>query len=315
MARVQSYKLWLVFHAILFLLLNLIFHKSMFSAGESDGFFIGVQASRFFSVEGMESLLELVHLVRFAIALPFLWVWEGGHPAILESALMLAYMWPVVTARLNRRIPFAQALYLYLPYVLSFRTVLVACAIAYLFILVFSEKRNAWLLCASAVLANLSSGVVVGWLLIAIINYKTLRAKHALISLLVPAMGLSLAFSLAQKVDFFSQTARETRSDNGFIEALTRNTFVVSYQNQQYARLAVYVIMVFLILLILGQALLSFHAGLRASLFYACAVPGFFLEGLSVMAFIFPVAWFFLGIRPLEHEGSDPPQAREFLRV
>ena len=297
---IKKYDIWLASNIFLFLLLNLYLRKEMFSAGDSDGFFIDLQATKSFSWGTMEYLLELVHILRFVVAYPFLWLFENGFHPVFESILLLGCMFPVLTAEFGGKKHLAQALFIYLPYFISYRSVLVACAIAYLFILLFSSKRSSYLLWASALFANLSSGVVMGWLLIVLVNRRELMQRFKLLWLLVAAMALSLSFSISQKLNFFSETAKTTDSANGAVEAFMRNTVIVSYQNQQYARLVTYCLAILLLFVIFLHGMMQARRSRSSLKFFVCSVPGLFMEGLSVMAFVIPILWFYLGIRPFK---------------
>jgi hypothetical protein len=295
---VKRFNLWLVLNCLLFLAINLIAKKSMFSAGENDGFFLGIQASKSFSWNGMEYLLELVHAVRFVVAYPFLWIFEHGYPPVFESMVLLGYMLPIANAEFNGKKKYFQVAFLYFPFFISYRSVLVACSVGYLFLLIYSEKKSSTLVWISALLANLSSGVVMGWLLVVLSNYRRLSSKTRKLSLIVACMLLSLSFSLSQKVEFFSDEARATDTSNGAVEAFQRNTLIVSYENHQYARLVIYCLAVLMLMVILVHGMLQKRGFQKSSWFYVCSIPGLFMEGLSVLAFVVPILWFYLGIRP-----------------
>lgn len=298
--RIKKFHAWLILNIAVFLAINLVLRKSMFSVSNEDGFFIDIQASKDFTFAGMEYLLELVHLIRFAIGLPFLFIFEYGLHPIFESFVLLGFMLPVVCARFAGKYYWLQVLFLYTAYALSYRTILVACSIAYLFMLLFSERQSRILFVASAILANLSSGVVMGWLLIAILNRQRFNNYAKLFWTVIVGMFLSFSFSVSHKIEFFYESAKAGGSSDGFVEALSRNTLVVSFQYGQYARLVTYSIAFLVLAMIFIYSLFTLRGGKAASLFYFCSIPGMFLEGLSVMAFLVPIIWFLLGVRPRE---------------
>ena len=148
------------------------------------------------------------------------------------------------------------------------------------------------LLVSSMFLANLSSGVVLPWLLITFMNIKNLSRRYEYIQVAATAIVVLLGFSVSQKIGFF---LNEYSAGNTIIG---RSTFYVSFVNEQYARLALY-IMLLLSWLIISLAKLRYKSfSMHLYSFYLPVIVTFFFEGLGLVSFLIPILWFFMGVRP-----------------
>ncbi len=290
--KVSRYTLFLSANILAYLLLSMfVFQKSMFSAGDADGFY-----SQIFYVanEGSWSTspLYFVHLLRFFAVSPFYYLYVNGFHPFFESVLILVFLMPVLTARFGARQFFGQAFFVYLPLLFSYRSVLVMCSISYLFICLYGGKRSYLMLVASMFLANLSSGVVLPWLLITLMNIKSLSRRYKYIRIAALCVVVVLGFSVLQKIGFF---LNEYSSGNSILE---RSTFYVSILNGQYARFAVYsaLLMAWFVISLAKIRYQSFSMHLYT--FYIPVFITFFFEGLGLISFLIPILWFFVGVRP-----------------
>ncbi len=102
-------------------------------------------------------------------------------------------------------------------------------------------------------------------------------------------------------------------SENPLLAAVSRNTVSVSVASGDYARAVVYLGVVCAAGAILAALIASRRVPRSIRRFFACAVPGFFFEGLGVLAFLIPVYWFLIGVRPSEapeHRARETPGKR-----
>jgi hypothetical protein len=314
---VPVYGIWVLIHAGIFVALASLMGRQMFeeeSRAGADAFFYQIQNVLTLleggsTAEWFESPLLLVHAVRFAITSPFYLVQQAGWGSSAEALLMLPFMLPVLLARFGGRRRFIQALFVYTPLILSFRSVLTACSIAYLFMLLYADRPRKGAGLFSMVLANLSSAAVLCWILIAATHGKELVSRMRLrvwpVALFVVAL-LSLGASLDEKLrglaeggeGYEQQTNAAGGGEGGLVALLSRNTIYVSLSEGQYGRAAVYLALLLAVALIVGHLLLSRGISRSMKLFFMCAIPAFLVEGLGVVAFLFPVLWYLCGVRP-----------------
>lgn len=290
--KASRYNLFLLVNIAVYLLLSaFFFQKSMFDGGGSDGFY-----SQIFYVvnvgEWSTSPLYPVHLLRFLVVSPFYYLHVNGVNPIFEAALILMFLMPVLAIKFGSKRVYSQALFIYLPILFSYRSVLVMCSISYLFICLYGCKRRYWMLFLSMLLANLSSGVVLPWVLIALLNIKDLSQKYKVIWFVALGAVVVLGFSISHKVGFFFGEHAAGES------VLSRSTFYVSILNEQYLRLALYSLL-FLAWFVIGLASINVKPfPTQLFCFYFPAFVTFFFEGLGLISFLIPMIWFYMGIRP-----------------
>lgn len=290
---VSKFNLFLIGNIAFYLAICAFFiQKSMFAEGEGDGFYSQIQHI----VSGASwstSPLYLVHLLRFFVVSPFYYVYVNGYGEFVESILILLFLLPVVIARFGGRRVWWQVLFIYLPLLFSYRAVLVMCSISYLFICLYGDKRSYLKLLISMLLANLSSGVVLPWVMIAFLNYRLLFSRYRFVRPIAIVAIAALGFSVVHKIGFFFG---EDSSGPSFME---RNTFYVSIVNEQYLRFVVYLTL-FLAWLGIGLCKVRFWAFPdNLYLFYVPAFFTLFFEGLGLVSFLIPIAWFYMAVRPV----------------
>lgn len=279
--------LWV--NVIAFLIVSGLFiPKGMFSGGESDGFY--AQMFHVIGEDSRSSPLYWVHMARFWAVSPFFAAHVHNILPLLEAVLMVFFLLPVLTVKFGEKRPYFQVLFVYLPLLFSFRSVLVMCAIAYLFICLYGSERSYIRLGFSALLANLSSGVVLPWLIIAMLCRKRLARFYRFFNLIVLVAIVLLAFSVVQKFDFFFGSASQGGS------LIERNTFSVSLANQQYLRLGLYTSLLLAWFLIVLNCFFSRQFRSTFSVFFLPIVVTPLLEGLGFVSFLIPICWYFMGV-------------------
>ena len=135
-----------------------------------------------------------------------------------------------------------------------------------------------------------------------------LRRYHAPLIGCVVLLALSLFASVSHKIIYFDELS--SVHTTGLYEMLSQATLVVSFRNGAYARLFVYVAMLALGLRVIVQAWVEVHLPFRFVAFYLVAIPGFFVEGLSVIGFGVPIFWFCIGVRPPRARVNRSPRRR-----
>jgi len=293
--KIDKYNFLLIANITTYLLISIfLIHKSMFDGGVDDGFYRQME----YVVDSggwSTSPLSLVHLLRFIIISPFYFLYANGYSSIFEAILVLIFLMPILTIKFGKKRPYTTAFLVFLPLLFSYRTVLVMCAIAYLFICLYDRKKRYALFSLSMLLANLSSGVILPWVLIVFMNISNLASRYKFIRLLSVVAAIVLSYSVFQKYDFFFGEYSVSES------LIERSTFYVSIINEQYFRFFAYIAL-FIAWIVISLAKInskSFSMGLYS--FYLPMFMTLFFEGLGLISFLIPVIWFYVGIRPLPH--------------
>ena len=297
------YRQWIAVHVVLYCVLAMSREKYVVSDDLQDGF--ATQMSQL--IANLESLgswyditsiqLGALHLARFLSVYPFYWMSYEGYHHFFQYLLILFALAPVLLASFQGRCHALQVFVIYMPFFLSFRAILVVCAISYLFVLLFGDRKSHSLLLLSAAWANLSSGSAIGWLLIALLNSNQLfRRYRAAWMIAVCLMALGIYASVCHKMIYFDDL-RSVQTTS--VYAMIRQcTLAESYRNGQLARLFVYAVMLMAGVGVVVRLWLERHTKKNFTLFYLVAIPGFLVEGLSVIGFVIPVFWFYAGVRP-----------------
>src|SRR3989338_2304242 len=118
-APVDKYNYFLVLCILAYLTVSYFFlEKSMFSLETADGFYQQMRSVADGDMD-WDSPLALVHYFRYLVVWPFYWIWLNDYPPILESVLLVVFMLPILRARFGGRAHMAQALFVFMPLVLS----------------------------------------------------------------------------------------------------------------------------------------------------------------------------------------------------
>lgn len=302
--RISRY--WVVAVVGLLLLIgsNVALKKSIFSEGVSDGFYsqivyVSLKLQGFYPHDAWEPL-HFVHIVRLVIVAPFFGIWFAKLPPFLETVALVPFLWPILAAKFRGNPNWAQLIILLCPLALSYRTVLLACGFAYLYLFLFSDRPRTWMLALSGLFAFLSSGVVLAWILVAIVCYDRVLSPWYRRVGLISFVGAGFAASLLHKADYFASASQAQTKSTGLASAIERSTLFVSYEYGQLGRLLLYVTLLSVALWFMLQLLRRLPETRRLLLFFAACLPGFLFEGLAVMAFILPFALAVCGAYRLE---------------
>lgn len=309
-SALSDFHLYVILASVLFVALNLVLKKSMFAMGVQDGFFIQITTVQDMWMKDSREILTdplyILHSVRLVIVSPFLLSWVRNWPPFLESIFLLPFLLPIALAKFNGKQHVAQLCVFLVPYALSFRTSLIVCGFAYLYLHLFSDKRSLWYFVMSALLSFLSSGVALAWLIVFWLcqaKFKVGTFAKATTCLIV-ATGLT--FSAIQKLAFFSGDTVGYTKSKGIAAAIERNTITVSYVVNDTPRFAVYLLLAAFSAFFLFLLLNNRRTPKYLLLFFLASVPGFFFEGLSVAAYIMPIVWAMVGAYVVQTNGPSP---------
>lgn len=288
--KMKKSTLILISQFIFFILVAALFNKSMFDAGAEDGFFSQIAYAFSEITSGPTHPMYFVHLFRLIVALPFYFIYINELPPLFESVVLFLYMLPVLTYKKNLRFYVSGFIFLLIPWVLSFRSVLAMCAICYLYICFFDSKRHIFLYVVSAILANLSSGVVLAWVIINMLCLKTIRIRYKP-SLIFFALGCAgFLISLIHKIQHFFVTTGTAHNET----LVTNNTFYVSYIHDDYLRLTVYVTLGISLWLLLITSACYKEVNQKFFFFMTAAIPTLLFEGVGLVSFLFVFIWSFI---------------------
>ncbi|WP_164551179.1 hypothetical protein [Shewanella khirikhana] len=226
------------------------------------------------------SPLFIIHSLRLFIVFPFYLAHINGWSTYLEALLYLVYIFPLFSAR-DRVVVLSGWLLLFFPLLLSYRTVLGMLGLGYLYLCLFYEKGRYFLLIFSALLANLSSGIVVGWIFGVITSFKYLRKYYPLVIPVFIVMLIGFFGSLAHKYEYMFSSAGSASNGNFF----ERSTFYVAMEYQQYSRLIIYTTVTIVLLFVIVSGTCSSRFSSRAGLFFFGGIPLIFFEGVGLISY------------------------------
>jgi len=296
-----------LFTVLAFVGLNVILKKSIFSLGEQDGFYMQI-ADVVAYLQGFapwESPVQAVHLVRLVVVYPYLAVYLAKLPPFIETALLIPYVLPILSAKFNGKSHAIQYMCLLLPFALSTRAALIAYGFAFLYIYLFSDRKSPWMLLISFLVSFLSSGVVLSWLIIAFLCQRQMLKSNRLGMPLVAAGLLGLGVSLADKFTFFNSRSAGT-SSTGLQSAVERSTIVDALQRGDLAKFGVYLVLITVGVWFLWQLFTAPKIPRTLLFFFAACIPGFAMEGLAAMAYILPFAFAICGLYVLDRPETTP---------
>ncbi len=311
---IPHFHLVLALSAIIFLVLAHVTDRRMITGLDSDGFFAQIRDMAFAletnTFDPIAEPLYAVHLVRFLIVYPWFMAWLNGMPALIDGLILLPLLLTVALARFNNRYTILSLLIFLLPLAFSYRTILVIVGMANLYIVLYSDKREPWRIYLSGLLAFLSSGVTLAWLIVVLINAKQFKKQQIALYSAVTILFASLIASIAQKITFFTNAPKGASKSSGILSALERNTIFMSYNTDDTKRFVAYCLILaavtwFLIVIYrMGQ---QYRALLY---FFLTAAASFVFEGLGPIAFLMPIAWVLSGnlVMPKSNQSKLLPQ-------
>lgn len=281
MFKISSYKLSVILFSILFVLIAGVLDIRMFQFEEhADGFYAQITyAGKIFSGNFDANPLFFIHVARLIIVSPFYGVYIFKLPAFIEAIFYLVYLSPLLIRRSQRN--FIQLIFIFFPLIFSYRTSIGMCGMGYLYIILFKNVRSYSLFIISALLANLSSGIVLSWVFASLFAIRYIVKKYVFFVPVFGVLVLGFSMSLIHKIGYM-MTEQGAESNGNAVE---RSTIYVSLIYEQYSRFFIYTVITMLLYLILN---LKIFRNYPNSLFYffLCAVPGVFLEGIGLISYL-----------------------------
>ena len=255
----------------------------MFNDDLNDGFFSQIiYVSTSLTGEVPLSPLFVVHFFRFLIVLPFFISFTLDLPAVFDALIFLIYLCPFLASRNKRVFGYLPILFLFLPFLFSYRTVLGMFGMAYLYMCVFAKKPEYRLFVCSALLANLSSGIVLSWGICVVSSLGHFRRNYKFFDLLFFVVFLGLLGSVIHKYEFMFSSKGALANGS----ALERSTLMVSYLNEQYIKFIFYIGITALIVMILTIGVWAKSFSFRRWMFFVGAVPVVFFEGIGLVSYL-----------------------------
>ena len=249
------------------------------------------------------SWLVFVHMVRLAAVTPFLLLESWFEP--FAFIFLLCCLAPVVLPSYNQRPSIIRLVPFFLPLLVSGRGVLIAVGVASIILSVYNYKYRYWMLWTGFLWVNLSSAsALMSLLLLLFLNPKSQQKAVYRVQKRLVIFLLFISFMASAINKFYGFQSGESgfeayafSADNIFLSVLSRSTLFVAFSEGQYLRGFAYLLAAFYAIFNLIYAIIfSRKSGVRAILF--CCIPGVFMEGLGVIAFIFPLFWIFVGFTP-----------------
>ncbi|RQO67575.1 hypothetical protein DBR43_23925 [Pedobacter sp. KBW06] len=257
--------LFIAIGILFFIVASFFFKLNLF--GEDlyeDGFFSQIN---FISNadSGMEGL-GYIHYARFVSVYAFFMIWLLKLPNFYNAVLLSAILIPILffNAKQKKFNPL-QLLILFLPFFFSIRVSLGACSFGYLYVYLFSERKNLILLIISLLFSMLSSGTFICYFLILFFYRKSFSKNNPILfKSLVVILSVSIIVAVQNKYQGVSEGASgysdEGESYTGLSSIwglLIRGTLIESLKKAQYARAvaysALYLIGVFLVVMIASK--------------------------------------------------------------
>ncbi|MCH4293893.1 hypothetical protein MJ923_06190 [Shewanella sp. 3B26] len=279
--HLEKHRLCSMLFCIVYVTLAGSLNVTMFEDVYNDGFYSQVSyVFANYNTGSIFSPLFVIHSFRLFVVFPFYLAYINGWSGYSEALIYLVYMLPLFLAK-DRVIVFSGLLLLFFPLLLSYRTVLGMLGLGYLYICLFFDKGRYFLLIFSALLANLSSGIVVGWIFGVMSSFKYLKRNYPLIIPVFIVMLIGFLGSLVHKYEFMFSSAGSV-SNGSFFE---RSTFYVAIEHQQYSRLFIYSIVTIALLFVVLSGACSSRFSNRATLFFFGGMPLIFFEGVGLISY------------------------------
>jgi len=248
---------------------------------QADGFFMQVTyASKIFTGNFDSNPLFFIHVARLLIVLPFYLAYIFKFPAIFDAAVYLFYLAPLLIRR-NRTGINIQLIFIFFPLFFSIRTSIGMCSMGYLYLILFKGVKSYRLLFVSALLANLSSGIVLSWIGAVFFSLRHIVRQYIWLTPSIFILAVGFSMSVLHKIEFMLNSAGAEQNGG----AVERSTIYVSFIHEQYARLTIYVFLALYLFFILNTKLVGKYSN-RLFLFFVAAVPGVFLEGIGLISYL-----------------------------
>lgn len=248
------------------------------------------------------NVLSIVHAIRLLVISPCLIA--KAYAPDFESSVLLIYALPLVSKDLffNKYRNYFLIIF-FLPLFISFRAFISSCGVAYLYLYLFSN-RSIILFTASIVFAQLSSSIVLMYLLVLAGHYIWQKFKMVHAPYFMGAMtflSASIAISVIDKISFFnSAEPARLSAENGdsglsgdtFLIAVSRNTIFDSLTNSQPIRFAFYCALLLTLIYIIYTCYK--RRNLVLLFFFVPSLLTFMFEGLGPLSMIIVFLFYFI---------------------
>jgi len=254
-------------------------------------------------VDGAENPLVFVHILRTLAVAPFL-IAEAFAGAPAQLTMLCMVLIPLVRRMHRQSGSLFSLLPLVLPLAISGRAVLVAAGIAYIVTYLLSPRASRLYLILGGLWVMLSSASILMALLLLAFATSRDRTRHYGMTrwFMMLALALALGASAADKIVGFQSgqagyAANGIDSNNVVLVALSRSTVITSFIDGNYLRGLVYGL---LSLYVLAKAVVLMISPGRGEMrrIVLCCLPGVPMEGLGMLALIFPLLWLFINYDP-----------------
>ncbi|WP_252179563.1 hypothetical protein [Endozoicomonas sp. 4G] len=288
------------FYIFVFLLFSLIFPKSMFYGNGVDGFYSQIN----FIDNNLQptGLLWFIHFARYIVVWPFWFLYKLNAPVFFQSIVLLLYMLPFLISRNGKWKYFI----LLSPLFFSYRTALVILSISILYHYFLGVYKGKGRLFYALLLANLSSGVLIPFMLILYFIRKSIGINGKLFFAVATLLVLSVLPSISHKIYYFTEGVEADKNaialnseydlvcdQNLICTMLKRSNIYSSYIIGNYGKTAFYT---FFVLSTLILSLYSMARRDKTYCFFLTSFLGVVFEGLWVVSFFFVVLSYILDI-------------------
>lgn len=274
-----------IMSSIVFVILSNYFNISMFDNNDSDGFKAQIfYVSKIFNGELDYDPLFFVHLVRLIIITPFYINNILGLPNYIESLGFILYLIPFFKKKYLHIVGYLPCLFVFLPLFVSYRTALGMLSMTYLFILLFCHIKSYSLLFFSALLSNLSSGIVLSWIMVSLGSFFYLKKSYKYLLPLFLVISTGLIGSFINKF-YFMFTTNGIKENGSMIE---RSNIYISIIDGNYFRLFFYISLCLSLLFCIFTSLLINNKNIkdRLFIFFLSGIPAMFSEGLGLISYL-----------------------------
>lgn len=299
MYKVSTYRISLFVYSILFISIAGIIDLRMFDFNnQTDGFFIQVlYASKILSGDFDMNGLFFIHVARLIIVLPFYGVYLLELPAFVDAVIYLLYLSPLLSRRWGENK--IQLIFIFFPIFFSYRTSIGMCGMGYLYLILIKNVKSYYLFAVSALLANLSSGIVLSWGIVVLFSLKNIFKQYLLFIPVIFIVLIGFLASIIHKVEYMlTDVGMKT---NG--SAIERSTIYVSFIHDQYLRLIIYMSISFVLYAILNARFLTPYKD-RVFIFFLAAAPGVFLEGIGLISYLMCIFMFLSEVTKIKRQVS-----------
>ncbi len=281
--RINRYGL--LFLLIFYLAVNQVLKVEIFSGDVNlDGFYNQINyASKILDLQYDLNPLFVIHVVRLISIFPFYIIYKLQLPEVLNAVVYLVYLIPFFWCKKYVG-QICLVIFMLMPIVFSYRSTLAMCSLGYLYLILKSERQHYFMLLASAVLANLSSGTVLSWGCVVGVNIYGISKKYPLILFVIVPLALGLIGSIIHKWEYMFSFIGQSKHGG----AIERSTLFVSYHHSQNFRFVFYLVL-FSLAYIISIFNLLVVKNRKEFFFFVWAIPAMMFEGVGAISFLFAI--------------------------